>query len=294
MLEPLARLVGHNGPIYCCTKVNEDTIISSSGDRFLVAWNIFSGEQTGFTVQLEKPAYAIHFDATHGILFVGCIDGTVIAIDYKLRKQLWSNNYVQQAVFCLHSDVENEQLIIGTGSGYLFVFQLDGILIGKISAGKGKIRSIDVHAETIFLTLQSGEIVIVQRKTFNFIKEKQAHNGGANCLCFLSTTELISGGKDAQLKVWDSDLSECSAAYPAHYQTIYGIEKVTNNQFITVSMDKTIKLWDYSTFSVIQRIEGGLNGHARSVNGIVKLSDLHFATYSDDKTVRTWELKNYN
>jgi WD40 repeat protein len=61
------------------------------------------------------------------------------------------------------------------------------------------------------------------------------------------------------------------------------------NQFITASLDKTIKVWNADFSKVEQRMESKQGGHNRSVNGIVLVDKHTFVTYSDDKKIIIWK-----
>jgi WD40 repeat protein len=77
-------------------------------------------------------------------------------------------------------------------------------------------------------------------------------------------------------------------AIPAHNFVIYDILFLNPREFITVSRDKSIKIWSFEKLSVTQKIEFKNGGHIHSVNNIQQLNPTTFATCSDDKKIIVW------
>jgi WD40 repeat protein len=58
-------------------------------------------------------------------------------------------------------------------------------------------------------------------------------------------------------------------------------------------MDKTIKIWDAKTFTLLKVIDKVRNqSHSTSVNKLLWLDNQNLASVSDDKMSMLWEVKN--
>lgn len=105
---------------------------------------------------------------------------------------------------------------------------------------------------------------------------------------------LLSGGRDAMLRVWDleKDLVLCSEQ-AAHWFTLnHLVFSPDGCHFATASRDKTIKIWETESFSllkVLDTIRDG--GHINSVNRLLWLPDC-LVSCSDDRTVKIWEMND--
>ena len=282
---------GHSSPVYACV-ADQEFIYSTAGDRFVTRWNLETGLQDPFAVKLDSPAYALGL--TEKLLIIGCTNGTVIAIDREAKSLVWEHNFLGKAIFSFADHPAEHQFILGDTEGNLLVVDYSGSLLTSFLLDCGKIRQLKRFDNKLFAACQDGTWKQFELPTFNELQSIHAHEGGVTALtCFPSSHTLLTGGKDAYLRLWDLVTGKELRAVPAHYQTIYGIEQLSSGrELVTVSMDKTIKIWDEESLRVKQRIEFRQQGHNRSVNGCITVTDNLFVSFSDDKQVIVWENVN--
>jgi WD40 repeat protein len=132
----------------------------------------------------------------------------------------------------------------------------------------------------------NGEVLQLELEYMNELQRFFAHEGGVSSLCFdHQHGQLITGGKDGYLRWWDAHTFQLMKALPAHKGSIYGIEFVHAGFFMSVSRDKTAKVWDAQHRSVVERWE---NKHAlkrQSVNVLWSNQMGQFAFSGDDKII---------
>ena len=59
--------------------------------------------------------------------------------------------------------------------------------------------------------------------------------------------------------------------------------------FATVSMDKTLKIWDAITFDLLKVVDKARNeAHVTSINKLIWLNNSELLTGSDDKQIMHW------
>lgn len=279
---------GHGAPVYACI-ARDEWIYSAAGDRFVTRWNATTGQQDAFAVKLEAPAYTLGWIADGKRLIAGCTNGTIVAIDTAAKQLAWERNFLGKALFSCEDDPEERCIVLGDQDGHLLVIDYEGNLLTTFHLDCGKIRQLKRYGNRLFAACQDGSWRLFELPTFNELATQFAHAGGVTALAFFPEDHtLLTGGKDAHLRLWDVLTGREMLSLPAHYQTIYGIGQPVPGTVVTVSMDKTIKIWESNGWKVTQRIEFRQGGHQRSVNGCAMLPDGGFLTFGDDKLIHVW------
>lgn len=129
------------------------------------------------------------------------------------------------------------------------------------------------------------------------IKEaiKSAHENSVFTIRYSADNQhLISGGRDAHLRVWDLQNNHKEISFqPAHWYTINDLAFHPKAPiFATASRDKTIKIWNAETFELLKVIETVRDqGHLNSVNRIF-WSDFnnYLVSCGDDRSIMIWEI----
>ena len=73
------------------------------------------------------------------------------------------------------------------------------------------------------------------------------HKNRINCLIKLSNGQVVSGGQDTTIKVWDIDKKECLYTLKGHTSIIWDIRELPDNKLISASDDNKSKIWDLNT-----------------------------------------------
>jgi len=118
----------------------------------------------------------------------------------------------------------------------------------------------------------------------------------ADCKFFHSPSKMLTSSADQTTLLWDVDKGSIIQTFEEHKANIIEVALVGQNNFLTTSVDKSIKLWDVRTSAK----EGSLQtftGHEGDVNGITVLESSGggntFGTCSEDGTIRVWDTRSY-
>lgn len=279
---------GHSAPVYACTLLN-GLLYSTAGDRFVTGWDLQSGAQQPFTLKSETPAYCLGSIPELGYLLLGCANGNYVVADPVSRKLVSEQNFFGHALFSLAHCPEQKWVLAGDAEGNLMVIGYDGRLQACFPLNCGKIRQILSTGTEVFIACQDGTWRSFDLPTLNETRKQESHEKGVSALWIDSPKkQLISGGKDGHIRIWNLQTGELVQGFPAHYQTVYGIQRA-GESYLSVSMDKTIKIWD-NNWQIVQRIEQLQKGHGRSVNGCITVNPQQFVTFSDDRTIAVWTM----
>jgi WD40 repeat protein len=294
---PLVKRIefsGHSAAIYSVVG-HQDYFFTGSGDKFVAKWNSISGVQEKFSIKLEESIFKICLANSGKNLFIGTSSGSLHIIDLLEKKEV--KHYIQHksAIFEIKENLFAGHIYSTDADGNLAVWDLFSFeLLLFLPLNCGKIRSVFVDDHFLFLACQNGEIKQFDTKNFNEINSFQAHDLGANCVLLHPEKKsvLISAGKDGFIKFWDlKNSNNLLFKIPAHNFGIYQLDFIHfNKNFVSVSRDKSIKIWDTHTLKVIQKIERKQGGHSHAVNAFWKKSENEIITVGDDKRIILWEL----
>lgn len=286
-LQLVKEFTGHSGAIYNAC-VLDGFLYSASSDRYVVRWNLETGEQTSFVVQCTTAPYSVFAQSNH--LWIGLSSGDLHIIQLDQKKEVKFLQQHKSGVFAIQAIPNSELVLTADADGMIHVWrETDFQLLLSIPLSSGKIRRIipTTDGKLLFVPTQEGKIHVLETTGFNEIAELKGHELGSISVHFEEKTQKIySVGKDGQLKVWSWPDCTLEKSLPIHYETIYEIQG-DENAIYTVSRDKTIKIWAKSDLSIQQKLQIKEKGHTHSINGIIPCPE-GFITYSDDKKLKRW------
>jgi WD40 repeat protein len=286
--------IGHSGQIFSIV-FDGDFIYSSSSDKYVTRWDIETGKQDKFAIRFEKSPYSLALISNNEKLAVGLENGDLHIFDLHLKKEIKFYQQHKTAIFYLKENKSKKQFYTSDADGNLAVWNTDSLKLEVLlpfDCGKIRRMSLNSDESMLYLACQDGFVRVLETEFYNLIDEFFSHDGGTTSISLDPENEnyLFTGGKDAHLKVWNLNSNQCEKSIPAHNYAIYDILFLNEKSFVTLSRDKSIKIWIKETLSVLQKIDAKSKGHKHSVNSIVKLDDSSFATASDDKTINYFSL----
>src|SRR5690606_3772099 len=104
---------------------------------------------------------------------------------------------------------------------------------------------------------------------------------------------LVSGGRDAHLKFWETEQYREIESIVAHMYAINYVDfREDGRYFVTCSMDKSIKLWDARSLQLLKVIDKARHaGHGTSINKVLwSRYNQQIISISDDPTVTIWDI----
>lgn len=281
---------GHSGAIYSL-QYDGEFLYSASADKYVVRWNLATGEQDKFAIRLPATPYSIQLIDQRSKLITGLSNGDIHIFDLAERKELKFYKLHKKGIFSLAENPLKNQFYSADDNGTLSVWNTHTLdLLIQLPFDCGKIRRIvpSKDGSLIYLCCQDGNIRCIDTTYFNLIDLFFAHEGGAGTLIEWGEQLLITGGKDAHINLRDISSKSYFKWIPAHNYMIYELIQLNDELMISVSRDKTIKIWNTTDWSVLQRLDLKKGGHRHSVNCAVKINETTFATASDDARIIVW------
>jgi len=290
-------LTGHKDCVYTIQAGSSpNDLFSAGGDGMVVQWDLEKPETGELVAKLQNSIYALHFLISKNLLVAGQNFEGIHLIDYKGKKELGSLKLNNAYIFDIQS--HDNKLFVAGGDGTVTVVDLAGLkILARISRSKQSARTIVVNSATgeICVGYSDNFIRVFDLVNFELKQEWMAHTNSIFTLALTAESQyLVSGSRDAHLKVWDiSNGYEPLHDIAAHLYTINHIAfSPDNKHFVTCSMDKSIKVWDSKEFKLLKVIDKARHaGHGTSVNKLAWTSFNNWLiSASDDRTLSSWNI----
>jgi WD40 repeat protein len=199
---------GHTNQIRKIIKQDDNTIISCSDDTTIRAWSLNSYE--------ADCSYTLtgHEDKINDILLLDLYDNnTLLSVSDDKTIRLWNLEMKEcQNAIKTGEDIQtclgrlsNGKFMVGGEDGSVTVFNIEGLV---------PILSIKAHSEPV-----------------EFLYESPF------------TGDIITGSQDNLVKIFKVDSGACVKILEGHKNTILNVIQLNENNILTASVDKTIKIW---------------------------------------------------
>ncbi len=296
-IAKLKSLAGHSDCVYALEHSNESMVFfSAAGDGMVVKWNLQHPEDGELIAQLPNSIYALHLLKHTNLLLAGHNYEGIHLLDWKNKKEVGSLKLSSSAVFDIQSC--GNEVFVASGDGSVTIVDADLLTIKK------QLKHSDKNARTIAVNPVKGEMAVGYSDNyirvfaldgFSLKHEWQGHSNSVFTLVYSPDFKLLlSGSRDARLKVWQVDEN-----YGLHTEIaahLYAINHLAfspdGKHFVSCSMDKSVKVWQTDDLSLLKVIDKARHaGHGTSVNKLLWTSfNGQVVSASDDRTISIWDV----
>lgn len=292
----LHTCIGHRGALYALAQgQNEQSFLSAGSDGWVVAWELNNPENGRLVASVESQLFSLCHIHERQLIVTGNMNGGLHWIDLQTPENNRNIQHHQKGVYGLLP--KGEDLFSIGGDGILTRWSLESQRsIESYQLSNQALRCIAYSSARRELAVGASDhaIYLLDADTLE-IKNiiEAAHQQSVFTLCYTpDQKKIISGGRDAMLRVWDlDDPIRCVSEQPAHLFTLNHIAfSLNQNWFATASRDRTIKIWDAVNFELLKVIDTlRYGGHINSVNHLRWTADC-LISCSDDRTIKLWEI----
>lgn len=289
---------GHRDCIYSLiSDFNDQHFYSAGGDGLIVKWDVSKPDLGQLVAKVESSVYAMAFDPTTKLLWIGQNYEGLQIVDPIGKKVVASMKISSSAIFDIK--ILGEKAFIALGDGVIVVIDIPSFAIQKyLKASDKSVRSLSFNENTgeIAAGFSDWTVSIFDVDSHDLKKRIKAHDNSVFAVKYSPDNRyLLTGGRDAHLKVWDTqDQYRLIQDIPAHMFAINDIVFRLDGAYLaTASMDKSVKLWDATTFRLIKVVDRARHaGHATSINKLLWMgADDLLVSASDDRMISVWECK---
>lgn len=297
-VRPIARLSGHNASIFALVPFSDPRyFLSAAGDGWIVRWDLSEPDLGRLIAKVDTQVFSLCYLPGQDKVIAGDMNGGLHWIDLQNPEATRNIAHHQKGVFAIEK-LKDEVFTAG-GQGMLSRWSAaESRSVESIRLSNQSLRSLAIHpaGNQLAAGASDNSIYFLSLPGLDWIHTiKNAHENSVFSLRYSPDgRHLISGGRDAHLRVWDiwDDFREISAQ-AAHWFTINDIVYHPEAQWLaTASRDKTIKIWDAVDFQLLKVIETVRDkGHVNSVNRLYwSAYNNYLLSASDDRTIGVWEV----
>jgi WD40 repeat protein len=295
-VQKLHTLTGHRDCVYTLAGGPQPHVVfSGSGDGMVVQWDLNDPAQGVLIAKLPHSVYALHHHRQSDTLIAGHNFEGIHLLDWKNKKEAGSLQLGKAAIFDILAI--DDRAVVASGDGSLTVVDLKGLrVLAKNSYSEKSARCIAWHPETKQIAVgYSDNFIRVMDEDLSLIREWQGHDNSVFAIQFTPDGKyLMTGSRDARLKLWDATSSFSQAVeVVAHMYAINDIEfSPDGKHFVTCSMDKSIKVWNLEEMKLLKVIDRSRHaGHGTSVNKLLWTTHGdQLVSASDDRTISVWHI----
>ncbi|MEM7101829.1 MAG: hypothetical protein AAF502_01785 [Bacteroidota bacterium] len=297
-IQKSLEFTGHKGAIYSVTKADKaGSFFTGGGEGQIVKWSLDNPDQGQVVAQIDSRVFSLLYLEHLNLLLVGNMEGGLYWIDLREMKVLSSSANHTNGVFDIH--YLDDVIYTFGGDGKLTKWSIDSRMpIETLHLAGYSLRGASRLKTTALIAVGSSDnaIYLVDFKNMRLVDRiDDAHDSSVFSVKFTTDgRHLLSGGRDAHLKVWDVDQNFRNiVSHPAHMFTVNYLEVLTGKNLVaTASRDKTIKLWDLETFDLVKVIDTLKNNcHINSVNRLLWLeNEDRLISVSDDRRAMAWQI----
>lgn len=295
-VNKVASLEGHTDCVYSLAASHRDTeIISAAGDGMVVVWDLTNPKDGELVVKVPNSVYSTYLYDESNTLIVGQNFEGIHEIDLSTKKEIRSLQLTDKEIFAINA-IDNN-LLVATKNGEIIIVDYATFTIKKrLRLSDKSARCIAIGLHDFAVGYSDNSIRIIDKFSFELKHTLREHTISVFGLSYAPDLKtLVSVSRDALIKIWDSEKNYALiTSINAHMYAINDIVFTNNgNHFITCSMDKSVKIWDASSYKLIKVIDKSrFAGHGNSINKLfwsTKMQQLISA--SDDRTLSVWDIK---
>lgn len=295
-----AQLTGHNASVFALSRgPGEKTFLSGAGDGWIALWALDEPDTGRLLAKTGAQVFSLLYLPEVDMLVAGDMNGGLHWIPLSGEGQPRDIAHHQKGVFD----------ILRAG-GFLYTAGGKGMLTRWDAARARSLESIQLSNRSLRCLaycpqrneLAAGAsdrgIYLLDAGTLELRHRLAgAHDNSVFTLRYSPDgRRLLSGGRDAMLKVWalEPGAPELFSAQPAHWYTINSIcFHPGGHLFATGSRDRAIKLWDAHSFQLLKVLDTSRDGcHISSVNRLYwHPYHNYLISASDDRSMIVWEVE---
>jgi WD40 repeat protein len=248
-LELITTLTEHVGAIYSLTELNNGILISGSTDCTARIWSKINETSFVYVRSLQFSYAVTSLAVLEDLLIIANEQGCLYIYDQNTFQLL---NHNQSPIFSI-AVLNNQTFASASHDSTIKIWKREDENI--VFSCNQTLKHSSIHQEEVF--------------SINLI--------------FLKDDRLVSSGSDTKIKVWKQNTFFLLKTLEGHSDSITGLAVLENGNFISVSLDKTIIIWDSETLTKIKFLT-----ETSDIWSVIAFSNDLFVTGNGKGDLKVW------
>ncbi|MEZ5014461.1 MAG: WD40 repeat domain-containing protein [Chitinophagales bacterium] len=294
-----AQLQGHAAAVFALSRGPEYRYFySGAGDGIIAAWDLENPGSAQAFARMQGNIFSLALSGNDEVLLAGSMQGQIAVFDRKNSGLRYTIDRPGKSVFSLCVIPGETTWIAGCQDGTLLVGSTDSSEhLQNIPVAASSLRALALSQDGGKLAIASSDhrIYILDMAEMQVTRVLTGHTNSVFSLHWLHQDQiLLSGSRDATLRVWDmTTIAAHGSEIAAHMFTINDIAvHPEGTLFATAGRDKHIKIWDAQNFSLLRVIDKEkYAGHINSVNKLFwSRWNNCLISCGDDRSILVWDI----
>lgn len=241
------QLEGHRNSVLCFTKLTDELFLSGSRDRSIRAWKTRQGQFCQIAEYYFHEALVLSlcriddqtFISSGGdkLIHIATLSGQVL---HSLRGHtdwIWNVILLEKTWLASCSEDKTVKIWDYETEQCLATFEESSPVHCLVRSSSGELLVSGNYAGEISLRKKGNSSYIWQLE-----RVFQAHQGIIRTLLSVTNIQLVSGGEDNKIKIWDLQTGSCFTEH-VHHNFVQSVVLNSDNQLVSASYDGKIQMW---------------------------------------------------
>ena len=236
-VEKIAELTGHSNPIFALALSQKPGILFTGGnDKGLVEWSLKTNSFIKVMFPVASSIYAIHCPENLPYLIAGLRSGQVLVFDFIQQRIIKSLNHHLKPIFDIKSVKTKKELLVASEDGTISIWNLDSLeMVHSIRVSNDTVRCISISPDEhqVAFGCRNNDINVFDLDDYTQVKTLKGHTMAVFSLQYSPAGDyLVSGSRDAQIKIWETISLELKESVAAHFNWAGPISRVSSARAI--------------------------------------------------------------
>jgi eukaryotic-like serine/threonine-protein kinase len=244
---------GHTAPIRALSlSADGNLLVSGSADNSIKIWDLATGKLRQTLKGHRAPVTAVALSADGKMLVSGSEDTTLKIWDIPTSTLLHTLSEHTDRIYAVALSSDGRTIASGSQDFTVKLWNAKtGELIRTLSQPAGHRNAVSAvaispNSQQVVSGSWEKNVKLWDLQTGKILRTFEGHQDKVTTVTFLNDQTIASGSLDRSIRIWDTQSEAFQEIQNAHGASVSSLTtSVVNQQLVSASQDKTIKIWQW-------------------------------------------------